>query len=687
MIRRLVCLMMLCWLAMASAAPAQLAGGGAPNITPSLVAESERPAAGSTVELAFVMRPAAGWHGYWKNPGDAGIETMVEWTLPAGVTAGPLRYQVPHKLLIQGIMNYVYEGPYAQLVTVSVPAGLAAGTVLPIRAKLDWLECTDEVCVPASATLATSLTVGDGQMTAARRAAFDRYRAALPRPLGAEARFAKAGDRFRLAVPIPAAMAVDEAWFFPLTDGAIDYAAPQSASRAGDMLVIETKAGSGDPAKVEGVLRLGEGNGLALVASKGSVPAAGTPIANAEPAGDGSAGLGTMLAALGGAILGGLLLNVMPCVFPILSLKALSLARAGEDAAGARIEALAYAAGVILVCLALGGALLALRAGGSAAGWAFQLQDPRVILVLLLLVAAIALNLAGLFELPAITGGDALVAKGGTGGAFWTGALAAFVATPCTGPFMGAALGAALVLPTAAALAVFAGLGLGIALPFLALGFVPALRRRLPKPGPWMVRLRHILSVPMFVTALALAWILGRQAGVDGMTLGLASALLIALGLWWVGSRQQRGKPAAWWPAIPATALALAAVAIVPQDAAPAATEAKGGLAAEPFSEAKLAALRDVGTPVFVYFTADWCVTCKVNEAAAIDTVAVADAFAAKGVKVLVGDWTRGDPAITRFLAGQGRSGVPLYLFYRPGGAVEVLPQVLTPGRLTGLVA
>jgi thiol:disulfide interchange protein len=368
----------------------------------------------------------------------------------------------------------------------------------------------------------------------------------------------------------------------------------------------------------------------------------------------------------------------MPCVFPILSLKALSLARAGETAGGARREALAYAAGVIATCLALGGLLLALRAAGAAVGWAFQLQDPRVILLLLLLITAIALGLAGLFQLPVLGAGDRLTRSEGLRGAFFTGALAAFVATPCTGPFMGAALGAALVLPTVGALAVFAGLGLGLALPFLLLGFVPALRRLLPRPGRWMETFQRILSLPMFLTALGLAWILGRQTGVDGMALGLGAALLLGIGLWWLG----RGGR---WLALALILLAVVAPFLVLPAEAPATAQAEGPLPAEPFSEARLAALRAARTPVFVYFTADWCLTCKVNERGAMAGAEVAEAFRARGIKVLVGDWTRGDPAIGRFLEGQGRSGVPLYLFYAPGREAQVLPQLLTVGTLTGL--
>jgi thiol:disulfide interchange protein len=515
---------------------------------------------------------------------------------------------------------------------------------------------------------------------------FDRFRQALPKPLGSEGRFERAGNRFRLAIPVPAGLELREPYFFPLTDGALSYAAAQTVSRAGDTLIVETEApaNGGSFDAVEGVLKLSDGNGLSLRALPGTVPAAGTPVtAEAEQPAPGAS---AVLAALLGALLGGLLLNVMPCVFPILSLKALSLAKAGGDEGAAKREAVAYTAGAVLICLGLGAALLALRASGAAAGWAFQLQDPRVILSLLLLITGIALNLAGLFELPALTGGGRLAERGGLSGAFWTGALAAFVATPCTGPFMGAALGAALVLPTAVALAVFAGLGFGLALPFLLLGFVPALRRRLPKPGVWMERFRRLMSVPMFLTALALAWILGRQAGVDGMALGLAAAMLLGLALWWVGQRQ--GRRGSWMPLAPAALAAVAAVVLVPTAATePAMATSQNMLKSEPFSEARLTSLQQEGRPVFVYFTADWCVTCKVNEKGALEREQVADAFAAKQVAVLVGDWTRGDAAIGRFLEKHGRSGVPLYLYYEPGKPVEILPQVLTPSRLVSMVS
>jgi len=640
-----------------------------------LVAETDAPAAGGTVTLALVMTPRPGWHGYWKNPGDAGLEPRIAWRLPAGVTAGPIQYPVPGRLIVAGFMNYVYEGEHALLVRLGIPAGLAPGTRLPLRGKAFYLVCTDQICVPEDAGIALDLVVGVAAAPATRHAGFDRYREALPKPLGGEARFERAGGRLRMAIPVPAGLALIDPYFFPITLGAVDHSAPQRLSRSGDALIVETAAGKAAPAAIEGVLKIGEGEGLALTAHAGAVPAAGIPLAAAPKVGNG----GAILLALAGAIIGGLLLNVMPCVFPILGLKALSLARAGGDEAAARREALAYAAGIVLVCVALGALLLAIRSGGAAIGWAFQLQDPRVILLLLLLTAAIALNLAGLFELPAIGGGGGLAAGGGTAGAFWTGALAAFVATPCTGPFMGAAMGAALVVPGAAALAIFAGLGLGLAIPFLLLGFVPALRRRLPRPGPWMVRFRRILSAPMALTALGLAWVLERQTGGAGLAIGLGAVAAVAAALWWAGRRQR------WLALAPAIIAALAAALLAPAAAGPAAVREHRTLGAQPFSEQRLEALRAEGRPVFVYFTADWCLTCKVNEAAVLEQDEVARAFAARHVAVLVGDWTRGDAAIGRFLEAQGRSGVPLYLYYAPGREAEVLPQILTVGRVTGL--
>lgn len=652
--------------------------GGKPHLTIRLVAESGHPRAGSTLTVALATVPEAGWHGYWRNPGDAGFAGDYKWTLPAGLEAGAVQWPVPTTLMVAGLMNYVYEAPYAPLVDIAVPTGLAAGTRLPIKLDADYLVCTQTLCVPEKQTLTLDLTVGDGA-PGPDAAAFAAWRRAIPKPLGATATIQVADGAVRIGVPFPAAATLADAYFFPTTTGAIDYAAPQTVSRDGDRLVIATKPApaSKGAGPIDGVLRIGAGQGLAVHAVPGTVTGGGDGAASTD-----DSVWWTALIAFAGAVLGGLILNIMPCVFPILSLKALSLARGGESEAQARSEALAYTAGVVLVCVGLGAAILALRAGGSAAGWAFQLQDPRAVVVLLLLAVAIALNLAGLFEVPM----PRFAGEGGRAGAFATGALAAFVATPCTGPFMGAALGAALVLPVAAALAIFAGLGLGLALPFLLIGFVPALRRRLPKPGGWMETFRRILSVPMWLTAIALAWVLGRQAGIDGMTDGLLAALAVALLLWLGGLRQRRGLAFGWVYAV----LLVAVAAFASEQAThvgsrPVATVQAG---TERFSEQRLAALRAQNRPVFAYFTADWCLTCKVNERSSIDTAGVRDAFAKHKVAVLEGDWTDGDAALGRFIQAHNRAGVPLYLYYAPGAAEpQVLPQVLTPSMLEALAA
>lgn len=663
-----------------------------PNTRLEIIAESGTPVPGAPLAIGLVLTPKPGWHTYWSNPGDAGAATRVAWTLPADTASpGPLAYPLPETLIVSGLMNYVYPKTNVLMTSVTPSADLKKGTAFPVTAKVDWLVCSLEQCVPESATVTLPLTIGTGTTDPENGFRIAEGKAAIPKPVDWPVSFAAKNGRFVLAVPFGSIDKVKSVYFFPDKDGVIDFAAPQLVTIAGDTLRIETTVATPAPTgPVTGVLRVEQTDldhplGFAITATPGSVPAAGLPIGkkpnpiNTTP---------SLLPILLGAILGGIILNIMPCVFPILSLKALSLAKGNVDAASARRDAIAYAAGVILVCTALGGLVLLLRAAGSQVGWAFQLQDPRVITGLLLLVTAIALNLAGVFEINISTGnlGDDTIRKGGALGSFATGALAAFVATPCTGPFMAGALGAALVLPTAQALAVFAGLGFGLALPFLVIGFVPALRKRLPKPGPWMNRLRAILSVPMFLTALALAWVLGRQAGVEGMTAGLAGAVIIGLLLWWLGSRQHGGGTG-WVQAGAVLAVSVAAIMLLPV-AAPAeasGTSAPAGLAAQPYSAERLAALTSAGKPVFLYMTADWCLTCKVNEKGAMADSAVAAAFKAKGITVMEGDWTRGDAAISKWLAERGRAGVPVYVFFAADGTNRELPQILTVNALTEL--
>ncbi|WP_205342336.1 protein-disulfide reductase DsbD family protein [Denitrificimonas caeni] len=642
-------------------------------IASSLVAESQTPASDSSVTLAIFMEPQGEWHGYWKEPGDAGLAPQLTWSLPDGVSAGETAYPVPQTLLIDGLMNHVYEHPYALLVPLRIPAGLAVGTSLAIGLEMRYLACRYDACVPESAELNISLRVGDGAHDAAVQTQFSQWRQALPRSLGSKASFTVDDGVFRLMVPFPESMHIDQPHLYSATKNVLVNSAEQRFQRNGDVLMIETQAGQQHIESFAGTLSLGNGLGLDVEASSGVVQ-----INNENT-------LTVTLLALGGAVLGGILLNLMPCVFPILSLKALSIARSSSHATHARREAVAYTLGVVLVCLMLGGLLLVLRAGGTQVGWAFQLQDPRVILVLLLLTSTIAFNLSGLFELSSLNAGSGLADREGTAGAFWTGALAAFVATPCTGPFMAAALGAALILPTGAALLIFAGLGLGIALPFLLLGFVPALQRCLPKPGAWMQTLRNVLAVPMFLTALALFWVLSQQVTATALVAVIGCSMLLALGLWVTGLRQRAFKKTAWLPAVFAAVLALfLGLPLLEQKRV--LIEQKADQLA--FDEIQLERLRKDNKPVFLYFTADWCVTCKVNEQVAIDRDETRKAFAQAAVVVMRGDWTNGDANITAFLGQHGRSGVPLYLWYTPGESEpEVLPQVLTPRTLIKQIA
>jgi len=657
---------------------APIAATAAPtHIAPELVVERAG-TPGGEVWLAVVMRPAAGWHGYWQNPGDAGLGLRLKWTqgdVAADAAFGPLAYPVPETLLIAGLMNHVYNHDYAVLVPYHVPVGAAPGNVLPLHARIDWLACTEKICVPEHGELNASITVSAQPGTADPR--FDAWRAALPAPLGAAAKFALAGNEVRLEVPLPASVKLENPHLFVGTAQVADYAGTQRFSRTGDSLLItlpRAKFNPASPARLEGVLRLNRtGDGVAISAAPGTVAAAA--------GGDGAlspAAYGLLLLA---ALAGGLLLNIMPCVFPILSLKALALARAGESEAAARAEGLAYSAGVVLACTLLGAAMLALRAAGEEVGWAFQLQEPGVVAALMLLAVALTANFTGLFEF-AVPGFAGRPARG----AFATGLLAAFAATPCTGPFMASAMGAALLLPWLPALALFMALGLGIALPYLALAYVPALRRRLPRPGGWMNTFRKVMAVPMALTALALGWLASRLGGwqfAAGLTI-FAAAMLVALVRF--GRTQARGGEGGRDLVFALVMLTAMALAGLPRMIHPPSAAEPELLASEPYSAAALARARAAGKPVFAFFTADWCLTCKVNEAAAIEREETRAAFARAGVVVIKGDWTRRDPAITRYLASQGAAGVPLYVWYPANGAPpRVLPQVLTPALLADL--
>jgi len=647
---------------------------GDANIAVELLAQ-DLPRAGEEWMLALKFTPSAPeWHGYWKNPGDAGQGMRLQLDLPDGWIMGDALYPVPDRLLIGDLMNHIYEGEYAVLVPVQVPDDAVVEGIPVLTGYVDFLACTDRVCVPQDAALEASVGLGD----------FVKWRAQVAPPLNAASAYETSGGSLRLAVPLPEAVALINPHVFIANENLVDYAATQTFSRAGDTLVIEvplTEYRVDDPSVVEGILSFGGGDGAGVVfaADPGDVPANGTMIA-----GQSKAAIPPLWTLALGALVGGLILNIMPCVFPILSLKAMSLARAGESEAQARWEGIAYTSGVVLACVGLGALMLTLRAAGEQVGWAFQLQEPSVVIVLLVLAAAITANFAGIFELPSF--GSGAGPRSGAGGAFATGLLAAFAATPCTGPFMAAALGAALLLPAPLALLLFAMLGLGLALPFLLLGFVPALRRRLPKPGAWMNTFRHVMAIPMGLTAIALVWLTAQLGGRGFAMFALLLVFGVVLALWIVGKLQRAGKMA--WPAfglVAAPFVLFGAVALPYSFAPPSRDLSASLLSPQQFSADALASARASGKPVFLWFTADWCVTCKVNESVAIERDATAAAFAEAEVVSMVGDWTVRDEEITVFLTEQGAAGVPLYLWYEPGADGEQLPQVLTTDTLTEL--
>lgn len=680
-------------------------------------------APGATGTLALHFSPAPHYHGYWQNPGDAGLGTELKWQGPG--KAGSPRYPVPETLLMSGLMNHVYNSDYALLIPYTLPADSKPGALLPISVEARWLACTETMCIPERGLFSVTVSVARGDMSYPLARRFDAWRAHLPATIRAQAHLQLQGGQWHIEIPLPPRAKLENPHFFAATQNAVVYAAPQFFSLKGNLLLARIKAAPGAQlGGLNGVLRLNSsGDGLMVSASPqaplgessgtdtppslvararqdhlasevvkansaaGFVPSGGEPIATPDGAPKMPALPWLVLAALAG----GLLLNIMPCVFPILSLKALSLARAGESEAEARVEGLAYSAGVIVACAVLGALLLALRAAGSQVGWAFQLQEPGVVALLLLLALGITANLLGLYEF-AVPG----FATRGTGSsrgnsarsAFATGLLAAFVATPCTGPFMASAMGAALLLSVPAGMLLFVALGVGIALPFLAIAFVPALRRALPRPGAWMGWFRRIMAVPMGLTTLALLWLASRLGGMHfaGFCLVLAIVLLAVLAM--VGDAQRKGISRGGLAAGMIAVGAAASWFILPHTLNRADTAEADVLGARPYSEAALEAALASGKPVFAYFTADWCLTCKVNERVAIERDDTAAAFRKAGVVVIKGDWTRRDPAITRYLTTQGAAGVPLYVWY-PAGKREGqrLPQLLSPVSVINILA
>ncbi|MEE7457494.1 thiol:disulfide interchange protein [Methylorubrum populi] len=654
----------------------------------SLVAESEAVVPGRTATLGLHMVMKPGWHVYWRNPGDSGLPPEMAWRLPVGFSVGAVDWPVPERIPVQTLMNFGYEGAVTLLVPLTVPAKAAPGETVRLAGTLSYLVC-EEICIPGSAELSLDLPVAASTEPASGQAAlFARARAALPEAAPGPVRTSREGDRLVLHLDRPglSAESVSGAAFFPYAEGAIENAAPQdlTVDAAGLHLTLTPGDAKQPPEALAGVLALTEAGArkaFALGEAPAAPPAVTAPAAEAPPA-PAEESL-TLWSAAGLALLGGLILNLMPCVFPVLSIKVLSLVRqAGESTARVRLHGLAYTAGVLASFLGLAGLLIALKAGGAGIGWGFQLQSPVVVALLAYGLFAMGLSLSGVVHLGGrLVGlGDGLTRRAGYSGSFFTGVLATLVATPCTAPFMGAAVGFALTQSPATALTVFASLGLGLALPFLALTAFPQALRRLPRPGAWMDVLKGALAFPVYVTVAWLIWVLAQQVGPNGLLAGLTGLVLVGLAAWaWERARDaaRLGTGIARAAALVALAGALGLVSALDGDRAAArgTTLAQGE---EAFTQARLDALRGEGRTVFVDMTAAWCITCQVNERTVLARDSVQAAFRGGGVAYLKGDWTNQNPEITRLLERYGRSGVPLYLVYRGTSEAQVLPQFLT---------
>ena len=680
-------------------------------------------AAGKPVWLGLKLQHQPQWHTYWKNAGDSGLPTQLQWTLPGGVTAGHIAWPTPQKISIGRLANFGYEGTVLLPVPLTINPDFKPtppGAEFEVKLAATWLVCRLE-CIPQDGQFVLRIPIQGS--TALHAAAFETARAATPRPLAGPARVQVSAQTLTLTVNgLPKAWQGKAINAYPETPEIIETAAAPSSA---DATATGSATRSGTQAWADGVwsatvpltafrrtsptdlpvvLALGKESLVVQAAVVGNWPKVAEPAAipaalqqaldanaagNARPPAPASdsafvgAGFGWALAA---ALLGGLILNLMPCVFPVLAIKVLGFAGAGgRSTAAHRAQGLAYTAGVVLSFMALGALMLALRAGGEQLGWGFQLQSPAVIAALALLFTLLGLNMAGLFEVVSLvpTRWASVQLRHPALDAFLSGMLAVAVASPCTAPFMGASLGYAVTLPGAQALAIFATLGLGLALPYLAASWVPGVGAWLPRPGVWMLHLRHFMAFLMWATVVWLVWVLGHLSGVDSAASLLALLLSMALVVWSLGL-EGRSKWVFASISIASCALLMWAVghnvvqavpANAPSTAASAAPQNSPWQAWTPGRvEGELAA----GKPVFVDFTAAWCITCQYNKKTTLSNSDVLADFAAKGVTLLRADWTRRDPAITLALEQLGRSGVPVYVLYQAGRAPLVLSEILT---------
>jgi thiol:disulfide interchange protein DsbD len=674
-------------LALCLLAPMQIAAEPlrTPHVEMELHSTRAAVAPGETFTILLRQKMIPNWHVYWVNPGDNGYATTLQWNAPKGVRFSSLKHPAPQVYRLGPIVNYVHYGEIYYPIAVTLPDDLPTKGALTVSALGDWLICEEE-CIPEQGTLGVAIPLApQGRNDPVWMAKARDVEANLPRALPDNAITAQsAGDQLRISIAHDkagelgayfATRGVRNAQFFPYSQKLIDHAAEQNVALSARALTFEApKSKQYTSAEQTGGVISAEvlsdsGWRKASFSVGAPIEPAPAPVVAGPQSRASSDGALTLWAALAFGVLGGLILNVMPCVFPVLSLKALSFAT--TPAQDARAQGLWFFAGVMATFLALAGVLIALQSAGAAVGWGFQLQEPLVVSALALLFFLIGLNLLGLFEMGGAQDlGSGLAAKSGTLGAFFTGALAVIAASPCTAPFMGAAMGWAATQPASASLAVFAALGAGFAAPFTALAFAPSLQKMLPKPGAWMDRFKQFMAFPMFGAAIWLAWVLTVQAGANGALALLSIALAVAFGLW----AMRGGVIAKMLAAIILTGVAVAAWRPLTTPAAPANIEQS-----TVWSPSRLAALRADGKAVFVNFTAAWCVSCKANEAIALKRPAVEAAMRERDVVYLVADWTSRDGVIAAALSEHGRSGVPLYLYY-PAGAANpvVLPQLLT---------
>jgi thiol:disulfide interchange protein DsbD len=661
------------------AAPARAAESApvtSARLTATLVSDTDHVAARTPFHVGLRLQMAPGWHTYWRNPGDAGVPPELDLTLPEGAAAGPIAWPAPERLSEGGVMTYAYTGEVLLPVTVTPAAASGA-----ITAHATWLVC-EKICVPEEGDFRLDLPAGPPSPSP-QAPLFAAAGQRMPRPSPFAASFAPDGTLSVSGAGLDPA-SVAQAYFLPAANGAIDDSAPQrmAVHQGGFTLALKPGPNFDAGAPLEGILQIRDRGGEQADLWQ-SVQAGGAPALASSPS---ALPLGRIVAL---ALLGGLILNLMPCVFPVLAMKALGIARlSGERRFVVRTHALSYTAGVVLAFVALGAALLMARTAGSAAGWGFQFQSPIFVAGIAWLLFAVGLNLSGVFEIGfgGAGAGQGVAARGGHLGSFATGLLAVVVATPCTAPFMGAAIAAGLAAPAAVTMLVFAAMGVGLAAPYLLLALVPALARLMPKPGRWMDIFKQALAFPMYAAAAWLVWVLSQQTGPTGVLTCLVGIVLLGFAGWALGVAQAsagvKGRRVGRSAAIAGLLAALAVLSGVPV-APTEGTVAEAGV--EAFSPARLAALRAQGKPVFIDMTAAWCVTCLVNERVAITTAPMQQEFARRGIVYLKGDWTRQDPEITAFLRAHGRDGVPLYVYYPADGREPVvLPQILTEGLLLG---